>query len=247
MTAYQSRALQETRAFLAPMLAGRRRVLDVGCGHGVLAAALAQAGHDVTAIDLALPPDRATAQGLRYEESGLLAFEAPPFDAILFVTSLHHITPLPEAVAHARRLLVPGGLLVAEEFAVEAPDVATAHWYFETQELLAAADLYPRTRLHGDSSQEPLERWRQEHAHEGEPLSEGRAMKEELGRQLELLEAREGAYLYRYLAAGLAEHLGEGASRTAALVDHLFAAEQRGIAFGALRAVGLRMVARRSR
>jgi cyclopropane fatty-acyl-phospholipid synthase-like methyltransferase len=36
--------LRETLAFIQPQLAGRRRVLEVGCGRGELAARLAAAG-----------------------------------------------------------------------------------------------------------------------------------------------------------------------------------------------------------
>jgi SAM-dependent methyltransferase len=246
MTTQPSRALRETRAFIEPLLAGRRRVLDVGCGKGELAAALADAGHEVTAIDVTLPAERTAAAGVTWHEAGLLDFDAAPFDAILFVTSLHHITPLPDALEHARRLLVPGGLLIAEEFSVEAPDAATARWYYETQELLAATDRYPADRLHGAPSTDPVSRWREEHAHDGEALTEGWRMKEELGRRFELLGAREGPYLYRYIGAGTAAHSGAGTPLTEAITDHVFKAEQRGIAAGTLKPVGLRLWARRS-
>ncbi|QSQ20785.1 class I SAM-dependent methyltransferase [Pyxidicoccus parkwayensis] len=245
MTLHPSRALRETHAFVEPLLAGRRRVLDVGCGRGELAALLASAGHDVTAIDVKLPPERVVAPGVTWHETGFLGFEAAPFDAILFVTSLHHITPLADVVEHARRLLVTGGLLIAEEFSVEAPDAATARWYFETQELLAAADRYPASRIHGTPSTEPVSRWREEHAHDGEALTEGRRMKEELGRRFELLGAREGPYLYRYIAAGTAAHCGAETPVAEAIIAHIYEAEQRGIDAGALKPVGLRLWARR--
>jgi SAM-dependent methyltransferase len=240
MTIWQSRALRETRAFIEPLLAGRRRVLDVGSGKGELAAVLARAGHEVTAIDVKQPAERAAAPGVTWHETGLLDFEAAPFDALLFVTSLHHITPLAEAVEHARRLLVPGGLLIAEEFSVEAPDAATARWYFETQELLAAAGRYPPSRIHGAPSTEPVSRWREEHSHDGEALSEGWRMKEELGRRFELLGAHEGPYLYRYIGAGTAAH-----AEADAITDSVYSAEQRGIEAGTLKPVGLRLWARR--
>lgn len=246
MTTHQSRALRETRAFIEPLLAGRRRVLDVGCGKGELAAMLAKAGHEVTAIDVTLPAERAAAPGVTWHETGLLDFDAAPFDAILFVTSLHHITPLPDAIAHAHRLLVPGGLLIAEEFSLEAPDAATACWYYETQELLAAADRYPPSRIHGAPSLEPVSRWREEHAHDGEVLSEGWRMKEELGRRFELLGAREGPYLYRYIGASTAAHAGVGTPLAEAITDQVFSAEQRGISACTLKPVGLRLWARRS-
>lgn len=242
----QSLPLQESRAFLLPLLEGRRRVLDVGCGRGELGAVLARAGHEVTAIDLRLPEPRASAPGLTFQQADFLRFDSPPFDAILFASSLHHIAPLEAAVEHARRLLVPGGLLVAEEFALEAPDAATARWYYEVQALLAAAGRYPPGHIHGAPSLEPLERWGHEHAHEHEPLSEGRRMREEVARRLELLETHEGPYLYRYIHSGVAAVLGPEAPMTETLSAHVLEAERRGIAAGALKPVGLRLVARRA-
>ncbi|MCP3140718.1 class I SAM-dependent methyltransferase [Pyxidicoccus xibeiensis] len=238
-----TRALGETRAFLEPLLQGRRRVLDVGCGQGELAQALAWAGHEVTALDVKLPMAPAPVPGLTWHEEGFLTFESEPFDAILFVTSLHHLSPLADAVEQARRLLVPGGLLLVEEFALEAPDATTARWYYGVQELLAAAGRYPPERITGDASMDPLERWR--HAHEHEPLSEGRRMREEVGRRLELLDAREGPYLYRYLVAGVAEAVGGDIQLMESLSAQLFEAERRDVASGVLKPVGLRLVARK--
>jgi 2-polyprenyl-3-methyl-5-hydroxy-6-metoxy-1,4-benzoquinol methylase len=246
MAPTQSLPLRETCAFLQPLLEGRRRILDVGCGRGELAAALARAGHDVTAIDVRLPEPRASAPGVHFQEVDFLRFDAPPFDAVLFASSLHHIAPLDAAVEHARRLLVPGGLLLAEEFALEAPDAATARWYYEVQALLAAAGRYPVAHIHGAPSAEPLERWRHEHTHHDEPLSEGRRMREEVARRLELTATHEGPYLYRYIHAGIAGTLGVEAPMTEALSSHVLEAERRGIAAGALRPVGLRLVARRA-
>lgn len=240
---HHHRAMKETRAFVEPLLAGHRRVLDVGCGRGELAAALARAGHEVVALDVRLPEHRATAPGLTYLQEDFLRFDAEPFDALVFVGSLHHIAPLERAVEQAHRLLVPGGLLIADEFSIEAPDALTARWYYEVQGLLAAAGRYPPERLRGNASDEPLARWRAEHTHEGEPLSEGRQMREAIRRRFELLDVQERPYLYRYIGGGVAHacepHVAE------AITTWVSDAEQRGIAAGHLKPVGLRLVARR--
>src|SRR5687767_2966984 len=94
-------AARESLAFLRAHLGGRRRVLDVGCGSGDIAAALARDGHEVTAVDLRLPPTAERATGVTFLEASLLDVEAPPFDALVFVASLHHIAPLERAVVHA--------------------------------------------------------------------------------------------------------------------------------------------------
>lgn len=101
-------------------LAGAR-VLDVGCGGGLLSEALARQGAQVTAIDLA--PELVKVARLHRLESGLevdyrvqsvedLATEAPgSFDAITCMEMLEHV-PRPGAILQAcATLLKPGGKL----------------------------------------------------------------------------------------------------------------------------------------
>jgi 2-polyprenyl-6-hydroxyphenyl methylase/3-demethylubiquinone-9 3-methyltransferase len=96
-------------------------VLDVGCGGGLLSEAMAQAGAEVTAIDLA--PNLLKVARLHGLESGIrvgyrempveaLAAEAPAsFDAITCMEMLEHV-PEPGSVIEAcARLLKPGGRL----------------------------------------------------------------------------------------------------------------------------------------
>jgi 2-polyprenyl-6-hydroxyphenyl methylase/3-demethylubiquinone-9 3-methyltransferase len=96
-------------------------VLDVGCGAGVLSEALAQAGAQVTAIDLA--PNLLKVARLHGLESGTkvdyreisaeaLAAEMPAaFDAIACMEMLEHV-PEPASVVEAcAKLLKPGGRL----------------------------------------------------------------------------------------------------------------------------------------
>ncbi|MDN3520884.1 bifunctional 2-polyprenyl-6-hydroxyphenol methylase/3-demethylubiquinol 3-O-methyltransferase UbiG [Halomonas ramblicola] len=99
-------------------LAGRR-VLDVGCGGGILAEAMAHRGADVTGIDLGEAP--LGVARLHAEESGVavayrrvsveeLAEEAPgEFDAVTCLEMLEHV-PDPASVVRACATLVkPGG------------------------------------------------------------------------------------------------------------------------------------------
>ena len=102
-------------------LAGAR-VLDVGCGGGLLSEAMAAQGARVTALDLA--PELVEVARLHLLESGLdvdyrlqsvesLADEAPgSFDAITCMEMLEHV-PDPGSVLQAcARLLKPGGVLL---------------------------------------------------------------------------------------------------------------------------------------
>jgi 2-polyprenyl-6-hydroxyphenyl methylase/3-demethylubiquinone-9 3-methyltransferase len=97
------------------------RVLDVGCGAGLLSEALAREGAAVTALDLA--PELIDVAKLHLLESGLkvdyrlqsveaLAAEMPgTFDAITCMEMLEHV-PDPAAVVRAcATLLKPGGRL----------------------------------------------------------------------------------------------------------------------------------------
>lgn len=97
------------------------RVLDVGCGGGLLSEALAKAGADVVAIDLA--PELVKVARLHGLESGVdvdyrvqsveaLAAEQPgSFDAVTCMEMLEHV-PDPAAILHAcATLLKPGGRL----------------------------------------------------------------------------------------------------------------------------------------
>lgn len=92
------------------------RILDLGCGDGVLSEKIVAAGAELVAVDAA--PDMvaaARARGLdaRVMPGQELTFEGE-FDAVFSNAALHWMQP-PEAVlAGVRRALKPGGRFVAE-------------------------------------------------------------------------------------------------------------------------------------
>jgi 2-polyprenyl-6-hydroxyphenyl methylase/3-demethylubiquinone-9 3-methyltransferase len=99
-------------------LAGKQ-VLDVGCGGGILAEAMAVRGAHVTGIDLADKPLKVaqlhlleSGQKVDYRRIAVeeLAMEAPAsFDVVTCMEMLEHV-PDPAAVVHAcSTLLKPGG------------------------------------------------------------------------------------------------------------------------------------------
>jgi 2-polyprenyl-6-hydroxyphenyl methylase/3-demethylubiquinone-9 3-methyltransferase len=97
------------------------RVLDIGCGGGLLSEALAKEGADVTAIDLA--PELVKVARLHSLESGVtvdyrvqaaedLAAEQPgSFDVVTCMEMLEHVPDPGAIIAACHRLLKPGGQL----------------------------------------------------------------------------------------------------------------------------------------
>ena len=105
-------------AAVAELLDPKRgeRILDLGCGDGVLTAKIAATGATVVAVDAA--PDMvaaARAKGLdaRVCPGQSLAFERE-FDAVFSNAALHWMRPQEAVLAGVARALKPGGRFVAE-------------------------------------------------------------------------------------------------------------------------------------
>ena len=99
---------------------GGRRVLDFGCGPGLMSEALALAGFSVTAVDLDLSPMRLLAERIQFSESTkfvegdlpVLDLEPGSFDIIVALDVLEHISKREPYVRAFERLLVPGGVVI---------------------------------------------------------------------------------------------------------------------------------------
>jgi 2-polyprenyl-6-hydroxyphenyl methylase/3-demethylubiquinone-9 3-methyltransferase len=99
-------------------LAGKR-VVDVGCGGGILAEAMARAGAQVTGIDLADKPlkvamlhalETESAVDYRLTSAEALADENPAaFDAVTCMEMLEHVPEPASVVAACAKLVKPGG------------------------------------------------------------------------------------------------------------------------------------------
>ncbi|HXU99760.1 MAG TPA: bifunctional 2-polyprenyl-6-hydroxyphenol methylase/3-demethylubiquinol 3-O-methyltransferase UbiG [Caulobacteraceae bacterium] len=99
-----------------------RRLLDIGCGGGLVAEPMARLGFSVTGLDAAdeaVGVARAHAEGLGlaidYRQGaveGLVAAGEPPFDVVLALEVVEHVNAPADFIADAARLVAPGGLMI---------------------------------------------------------------------------------------------------------------------------------------
>jgi SAM-dependent methyltransferase len=233
---------QFTRDFIKRSLpAGARRVLEIGCGSGELAASLLQDGVSLIAID----NDAdfiAAARGLGVDAriAAWPDFEGGLFDAVLFTRSLHHMHPLDKAVQRAADTLVIGGRLIVEDFAYETADEKTLQWFANVIDQLDGADLLVK----GDdflstlrSRNETLKIWRENHE---SGLHTAANVFAEIRRVFGETQCEEAAYYFRYLSRAIVPT----ADRDKVLQD-LAEQETELIARGTILALGRRFVAER--
>jgi SAM-dependent methyltransferase len=182
-----------------------RRILEVGCGTGELAARLSKDGYSVIAIDT----DRdSVAAALRLNVNARVAtwpnFNQGQFDAVLFTRSLHHIHPIDESLRHAADSLANGGRIIVEDFAYESADEKTLRWFRSATRLLEATGSLVMSEEFLDkvlSKTETLNTWRENHERELHKAVEIDAQLEKiLGRVIK----ENAAYYFRYIAGAIA-------------------------------------------
>jgi histidinol-phosphate/aromatic aminotransferase/cobyric acid decarboxylase-like protein/SAM-dependent methyltransferase len=118
--------------YLATVLAGHRRVLDLGCGTGRHAIGLARLGFEVTGVDVSDYALRRAAQAaanadvqLRLRRADLLGSDdwgVSPADAVICVQAFGWGSDADQLrmLRTVRRLLLPGGLLVLDHSSILA-------------------------------------------------------------------------------------------------------------------------------
>jgi SAM-dependent methyltransferase len=204
--------VSDFESFVLEWIPSSARILEVGCGSGDLARALAAGGHSVTAIDPDAP------EGPLFRQVTLEEFdESGPFAAVVAGRSLHPVPDLAVAVEKIDSLLTRRGLIVLDDYAKERFDLRTAAWYYEHRKTIAAAGGPDAP----DSLDECLREWEADDAH----IHGYGAMRRELDERFDERACAWVPYLYRDL---------EGA---ASMAD-----EQAAIDAGTIAATGFRYV-----
>lgn len=218
---------RETSRFLERVLpAGPLRLLAVTAGEDETMRALAARGDDVTSLD---------------EEDFLYAEAHRAFDAAVFLHCLHRMQPVGRTLDRARELLVPGGLVVAEQVAYDRVNVHTARWLYDLESVLVASEAITPPDPGHASERRPLARWRLEHAADP-PLSSGHDLLAAARERFELIAVEESPFLYRYLA----ERSRPGDLRAGRVVESVFELESRLVRERDIAAAGLRFAGRRA-
>jgi 2-polyprenyl-3-methyl-5-hydroxy-6-metoxy-1,4-benzoquinol methylase len=193
------------------------RLLEVGCGKGHLAAALASKGFCVRAVDVSEEAVAETrARGVDCVQADFLAYEDKPFDILLFARSLHHISPVDLAVAKAASLLVVNGMLLVEDFGADRADAAALAWLAEKKSKAMSVGLCQNTDRHQEATSGSLEKWKS-YYHEKHRIADSETMLKATQRAFSQVQIETAPYLYRYLL----DIVGSGAAGLAFVQDAL--------------------------
>jgi len=130
-------ALAKLVAFAA--LRPGARLLDAGCGPGLVAEAFLAAGHSVHGVDLSPEMVRRARQRCarfcehaRFDVGSVLDLRAGPFDAAVSRLVVHHVQdPLTFVRAQVARV-APGGVVIASDHTTD-PEPERARWHQEIE------------------------------------------------------------------------------------------------------------------
>jgi SAM-dependent methyltransferase len=232
---------QATAEFFASQLAAGTSLLEVGCGAGDLALALAGRDFRVTALDTdAEEVAQACARGVSARQCAWPDYTGAKVDAVAFTRSLHHIPALEAAVAQAQAQLRPFGKLLLDDFAHEAADGATLDWFVAVLSTPAAqALLAPAPGGFVDEVQKAddvLAFWRERHVYHR--VHEFAALTAAVGARFAITRIDRVPYLYRYLVPALPEN-----AAAARWLADVCRDEARHIERGKVRALGRHLAA----
>jgi len=105
---------EQVLPFVARLLQGARRVLDVGCGEGQVSRKIAGLGAQVVGLDPTASQIRVAHErgsGAQFVRARAEQLPCPnqAFDAVVLCLALEHIDPFEPALREVARVLVPGG------------------------------------------------------------------------------------------------------------------------------------------
>ena len=216
-----------------------RRILEIGCGTGELAARLSQDGITIVAIDG--DPDSVAAArrlGVDARVATWPDFGDGKFDAVLFTRSLHHIHPLDESVRRAVEGLAPGGRVIVEDFAYESTDEKTLRWFGSAIRFLEATGSLTMTDEFLErvlSKTGTLKAWKENH----EPdLHTSAAIVAQLDKVPGGVRTENAPYYFRYIANAISS-----TRRRDAILQAFAEQEEMLAADGSIVALGRRFVA----
>lgn len=231
-------ATSYTAAFVRGALpAGARRILEVGCGDGALAAELQAEGLSVVALDCEEEAvERARGRGVDARRATWPDFADGRFDAVLFTRSLHHVEDLAAGVAAAFDALTDRGRVIVEDFDFDYSDEAGLAWFAGQVQALAAAgepvEASPLLAALVERDGSPLDAWRRDHHH---PFHGAAAIEAALRQAGRKVAGSGAAYFFRYAASAVPSD--------PALAEKLLRSELDLIASGRLEPLGRRYVA----
>jgi len=234
-------ATRETLEFVTSHLPRGATILEVGCGDGRVASQLLKCGYRVTGLDSKSDMIvKARTRGVPTVIGLWPKFDSKvAFDAIAFTRSLHHITPLSEAIVRARDLLSPAGLLLIEDFAPDEVNEATIHWFVKvlrSEQAKALINLVAgqlATKLL--SAADVMQTWHQNRGHD---LHSFTAMNEAIAERFLIREDHSVPYFYRYLIPVV-----PNTRAAASFVDEVFHQEEFLSQRGEIVALGRRIIA----
>jgi ubiquinone/menaquinone biosynthesis C-methylase UbiE len=143
-------------AALAPM--SGMRILDLGCGPGIVSAGLAPDAAEVVAFDLTpemlrrarARADRADLKNVRLAmgNGDALPFETDGFDRVVTRAAIHHCPDVPGVLAEVARVTRTGGrLVIADVVSSQDEDECEIHNAIETLRDPSHVRMWPRSEL----------------------------------------------------------------------------------------------------
>ena len=131
--------------FLGSQDISKSRILEVGCGGGLLSSLLTQAGANVVATDIFINAtrfvkDRGVTNSLTFDAGGSWPFKNHSFQVVIMLDVIEHIEDDIACLHEARRVLRRGGMAVltvpAHQFLFSSWDKVVGHYRRYSKSLL---------------------------------------------------------------------------------------------------------------